>query len=92
MSKPAFSLTIGLAATVIATMPVVAHGPLFSPAPETIWKGGTEITLGFHTEKGTGAGEEEKEYEVILEAEYGLTADWEIGTDPAPAARRPRCA
>ncbi len=81
MSKPAFSLTIGLAATVIATMPVEAHGPLFSPAPETIFKGGTEITLGFHTEKGTGAGVEEKEYEAFLEAEYGITADWEIGIE-----------
>ncbi len=34
-----------------------AHGPLFSPAPETIWKGGTEITLGLHAERATGAGE-----------------------------------
>ncbi len=58
-----------------------AHGPLFSPAPETIFKGGTEITLGFHTEKATGAGEEEREYEPFLEAEYGLTADWEVGIE-----------
>lgn len=58
-----------------------AHGPLFSPAPETIFKGGTEIMLGFHTERATGAGEEEREYEPFLEAEYGLTADWEIGIE-----------
>ena len=56
-----------------------AHGPLFSPAPETIWKGGTEVTLGLHTERATGAGEKEKEFDLFLEGEYGITADWEIG-------------
>ncbi len=74
-------LVAAMAATAGADSAVHAHGPLFSPAPETIWKGGTEITLGFHTEKATGAGEEEKAYEVFLEAEYGFTADWEIGIE-----------
>ena len=81
MSKLPFALTIGLAATVVAGTPVKAHGPLFSPAPETVFKGGTEITLGFDTEKSTGAGDREKEYEAFVEAEYGLTADWEIGIE-----------
>ncbi len=58
-----------------------AHGPLFSPAPETIFKGGTEVTLGLHAERATGAGEKEKEYELFLEGEYGITADWEIGIE-----------
>jgi hypothetical protein len=70
-----------MAATAVADSAVHAHGPLFSPAPETIFKGGTEITLAFHTEKATGAGNEEKAYEVFLEAEYGITADWEIGIE-----------
>ncbi len=74
-------LVAAMAATAVANSAVHAHGPLFSPAPETIWKGGTEITLGFHTEIGTGAGEKEKAYEVFLEAEYGITADWEIGIE-----------
>ena len=71
---------VGLAASVMAA-PVLAHGPLFSPAPETIWKGGTELTLGFHAKEATGAGEEEKDYEAFLEAEYGITADWEVGIE-----------
>ncbi len=70
-----------MAATAGAGTAVRAHGPLFSPAPETIFKGGTEITLGFHSEKATGAGEKEKAYEVFLEAEYGITADWQIGIE-----------
>ncbi len=64
-----------------------AHGPLFSPAPETIWKGGTEVTLGLHAQRATGAGEKEKEYELFLEGEYGITADWEIGIE-IPYARK----
>ncbi len=70
-----------MAATAGADSAVHAHGPLFSPAPETIFKGGTELTLAFHTEKATGAGNEEKAYEVFFEAEYGITADWEIGIE-----------
>ncbi len=30
-----------LAATALANSAVRAHGPLFSPAPETVFKGGT---------------------------------------------------
>lgn len=55
--------------------PAAAHGPLFSPAPETIWQGGTEVTLGYHRVEA-GA---EREQEGFLEVEYGLTARWEIG-------------
>ena len=81
MTKLLPPLATGLLASLVAAAPVQAHGPLFSPAPETIFKGGTEITLGFHAEEATGAGEEEKEYEGFLEAEYGLTADWEVGIE-----------
>ena len=79
-ANPIAVLLVGLLA-VPAAMPARAHGPLFSPAPETIFKGGTEITLGFHTAKTTGGGDRENEYEVFVEAEYGLTADWEIGIE-----------
>ena len=82
-----FSFGIALAGAVLAAKPVLAHGPLFSPAPETIWKGGTEVTLGFHAERATGAGEKEKQYEAFLEGEYGITADWQIGIE-IPYARK----
>ncbi len=81
MRKFILSAAIGLAATVMAGKPIAAHGPLFSPAPETIFKGGTEVTLGFHTERATGAGARETQDEPSLEVEYGLTADWEIGIE-----------
>ncbi len=74
-------LVAAMAATAVAESAADAHGPLFSPAPETIFKGGTEITLGLHAEKATGAGNEEKAYEPFLEAEYGFTADWQIGIE-----------
>jgi hypothetical protein len=67
--------------TLGAVAAVEAHGPLFSPGPETIWKGGTELTLGFHAERAAGAGEDEKEYEAFVEAEYGLTANWQVGIE-----------
>ena len=72
------------AATIAATaMPMTAgaHGPLFSPAPETIFKGGTELTLGFDAGQATGGGVREREYQPYLEAEYGLTADWQAGIE-----------
>ncbi len=59
--------------------PAHAHGPLFSPAPETIFKGGTEITLGGQLERASGAGEADKVREGFVEFEYGLTGDWQIG-------------
>jgi len=81
MRKFFLSAAIGLAAITAANKPVLAHGPLFSPAPETIFKGGTEVTLGLHTQKATGAGDRDTEYEVAVEAEYGITADWEVGIE-----------
>ncbi len=65
----------------VVTAPAAAHGPLFSPAPETIWKGGTEITGGYHIERATGAGKEQQEHEPFLEFEYGLTADFQIDAE-----------
>lgn len=81
MRKFFLSAAIGLAAITAANKPVLAHGPLFSPAPETIFKGGTEVTLGLHTEEATGAGDRDTEYELAVEAEYGITADWEVGIE-----------
>ena len=64
-----------------ASGPAFPHGPLFSPAPETLWKGGTEITLGGHFERASASGDTEKEREAFIELEYGLTADWQIGAE-----------
>ena len=75
------SLLLTVAGMAFSPAAALAHGPLFSPAPETIWKGGTEITLGFHTGRASGPGESAREYEPFIEAEYGLTADWEIGVE-----------
>ncbi len=49
------AIVIGLLGAVLGVQPVLAHGPLFSPAPETIWKDGTEVTLGYHGERASGA-------------------------------------
>ena len=81
MKKHLLAFVIGLAMAATLDAPARAHGPLFSPAPETIFKGGTELTLGLHTEEATGTSEHETEYQVAVEAEYGLTADWEIGAE-----------
>ena len=76
-----FAAAIGLATMTAINGTAQAHGPLFSPAPETIFKGGTEITLGVHAQEATGAGDRDTEYEVAVEAEYGITADWEVGIE-----------
>ena len=78
-------LFLGAAITVTMAIgintPLLAHGPLFSPAPETIFKDGTQLTFGFDAQKATGAGITQKEYKTTIEANYGLTADWEIGIE-----------
>lgn len=85
MKRLFLTAVIGLA----ATAPARAHGPLFSPAPETIFKGGTELTLGFHTADATGTSAHETAYTASAKGEYGLTADWQIGAE-LPYARRQR--
>lgn len=75
------SCILAVVAALLVHTPSSAHGPLFSPAPETIFKDGTEIKLGFHFEKATGGGKQEREVESFVEVEYGLTADWQIGIE-----------
>ncbi|MCH8240597.1 MAG: hypothetical protein IIB62_11235 [Proteobacteria bacterium] len=58
-----------------------AHGPVFSPGPETIWQGGTEITIAVPYSKETGAGARRDVLEPSVEVEYGLTANWSIGIE-----------
>lgn len=61
--------------------PAWAHGPLFSAGPETIWKDGVEITLGYHLERNTGFGEEIQDWEAFIEAEYGITSNWQVDVE-----------
>ena len=74
--EPARRLAAALTILALAS-PAAAHGPLFSPAPETIWKGGTEITVGYGRREAPGGDESE----AYVEAEYGLTARWEVGAE-----------
>ncbi len=81
MTKLAHAVAATAAMISIIGTPAAAHGPLFSPAPETIFKGGTQLTLGFDAGEASGAGQDRRTYQLFLEAEYGLTADWEIGIE-----------
>ncbi len=58
-----------------------AHGPVFSPGPETIWKGGTSVTIGAPYSKERGAGAKRDVLEPFFEVEYGLTENWQIGIE-----------
>lgn len=82
--RTALAGTLGGLLLTFVWPPAVAHGPLFSPAPETIWQDGTEITLGYHREE---AGPE-REQEVFVEAEYGLTPNWEITAELPYVSKR----
>lgn len=52
-----------------------AHDPVFGLGPHTLYKGGYEVHLGAHREKGA----DERETEAELELKYGITADWVAG-------------
>lgn len=82
--RTALAGALGSLLLALSGSPAGAHGPLFSPAPETIWQGGTEVTLGYHREE---AGRE-REQEAFLEAEYGLTPRWGIGAELPYVAKR----
>lgn len=66
----------------------LAHGPVFSPGPETIWKGGTEVTVGASFARASGAGMKRQRGEAFVEVNYGLTRDWEVGIELPAAALR----
>jgi len=87
MRKFYLSAVLSLVLVLAANTQLRAHGPLFSPAPETIFKDGAQLTLGLDTRKAKGAGINNKKYEASLEATYGLTADWEIEVE-APYSRK----
>ncbi len=59
----------------LTAIPAYAHGPVFSPGPETVFKGGYE----FHTEIHRQKSGSEQEDEIGAEIAYGITADWLVG-------------
>ncbi len=65
-------LVIGL-----ITLPASAHGPIFSPGPETIYKDGIEIQLEYYQSKTPS----ETENELMLGLGYGINQDWEIAIE-----------
>ena len=81
MKKHVPPFAVAMAAMMIAAAGAQAHGPLFSPAPRTIWKGGTELTLRLRDVKASGAGKDQKERALALKAMYGITADWAVGIE-----------
>ena len=74
-------LMLGVMAGAGSPSPAFAHGPLFSPGPETIFSEGTEITLGYKMGRVSGAGTVGKVYEPFVELAYGVTPDWQIGLE-----------
>ena len=59
--------------TVLCT-PALAHEPVFSIGPETIWQGGMGIETEFEFEQGDGASLSALHYEIL----YGLTENWSL--------------
>ena len=72
MRKQYFLLTISL---FVFSTSASAHGPVFSPGPETVFKGGYEFHTDIHRKKG----DDEQEDEIGVEVAYGITADWLVG-------------
>jgi outer membrane putative beta-barrel porin/alpha-amylase len=75
---PFVHLAIGVLAPLLLVSPAAAHGPLFSAGPETLWKNGTEVTLGYRFERDTGSGEDIQRRKTFIQTEYGITSNWQI--------------
>ncbi len=80
MSLRPFVVVFGLPLA-LAAGPTWAHGPLFSAGPEIAWKGAREIRTGFHIERATGGGREERRREAFVEFEYGISPFWEVSVE-----------
>ncbi len=78
---PIAVLSVALLFVILGVSTASAHGPLFSAGPETIWKGGTEVTVGVHADRDRGYGHEERRRELFLGLEYGITSDWEVSIE-----------
>ncbi|MBT7942680.1 MAG: hypothetical protein HN719_04905 [Alphaproteobacteria bacterium] len=61
--------------------PAAAHEPIFAPGGHVHSKGSHEISLDYHRERASGAGENETENEFALEYSYGVTADLTVSAE-----------
>jgi Putative MetA-pathway of phenol degradation len=59
---------------ILTMTPAAAHGPIFSPGPETLYKDGFEVQAAYHRSKNA----ETTEDELAMGIAYGITQDWQI--------------
>lgn len=63
-----------------AASPALAHGPLFSPSPHAVWKGGMEVHVhAEHFNSGNLGAPNLSHNEWSVGYLYGITADWTVG-------------
>jgi hypothetical protein len=72
------AIPLGFVAGVAAVQTAEAHEPIFTPGAHVHSKGGHEVSLQYHRDRTSGAGENETEQELALEYAYGVTADWTV--------------
>lgn len=70
-------LLMAATAIVMNAVPAAAHGPIFSPGPETLYKDGVETHVEYHRSKKGG----ETENELGLGLGYGITQDWTVSAE-----------
>lgn len=72
------AVVLGLMILLLGIRTAEAHEPIFTPGAHVHSKDGHELSLEYHRSRNSGAGEKETEQELVLEYEYGVTADWTL--------------
>jgi len=72
-----FFLLIIAATMILNITPAIAHGPVFSPGSETLYKNGIEFQAGYFSSKNAA----DSEYELAMGLGYGINQDWEISME-----------
>ena len=75
--KYKFFLAVFATAIILNIAPAAAHGPIFSPGPETLYKNGIEFQIGYFRSKNAA----DSEYELAMGLGYGINQDWEISME-----------
>jgi len=76
--KPIKTILCGVVSLLLLKItPTFAHGPIFSPGPETLYKDGIEFQLDYYRSKSARASENEQ----AIGLGYGITQDWEISVE-----------
>lgn len=71
------TLHILASALILKATPAIAHGPIFSPGPETLYKNGIEFELNYFQSKNADNAENEQSVGIG----YGITQDWKISAE-----------